>query len=59
MRYKQIVNPLVASLVLFKVGTYRQVLEMDLEDAVKTYSIFYIDYKNQEAELKREHFKRI
>lgn len=52
-------NPLVASLVLFKVGTYRQVLEMDLEDAVKTYSIFYIDYKNQEVELKREHSKRI
>lgn len=57
MKHKQIVNPLVASLVLFRVGSYREVLKMDLEDAIKTYSIFYIDYKNQEAEY--EHSKRI
>lgn len=52
-------NPLVASLILFKVGTYREILNMDLEDAIMTYSVFYIDYKNQEVELKREHSKRI
>lgn len=52
-------NPLVASLVLFKVGTWAEVMDMDLEDAINTYSVFYIDYKNQEAELKSEHSKRV
>lgn len=37
-------------------------MKMDLEDAVKTYSIFYIDYLNQKHEMEKLNngcFKRV
>lgn len=37
-------HSLVVGLVTFKVGTYKQVMEMDLEDAINT---FYIHYTNR------------
>lgn len=37
-------HPLVVGLVTFKIGTYKQVMEMDIEDAINT---FYIHYTNR------------
>lgn len=34
-------------LVLFGVGTYREILEMDFESAVHTYAIHYINRINE------------
>ena len=44
---KQIADPLVVGLVLFGVGDYRQILEMDFESAVNTYAIHYINRINE------------
>ena len=44
---KHITDPLVVGLVLFRVGSYRQILDMDFEDAVYTYSIHYINRINE------------
>lgn len=54
-------NPFISNLVLFRVGTYREIMNMDLEDAIKTYSIFFIDYKNHQRAIEKsnEHSKRI
>lgn len=44
---KHITDPLIVGLVLFGVGSYRDILEMDFEDAVYTYSIYYINRINE------------
>ena len=44
---QHITDPLVVGLVLFGVGSYREVLSMDFEDAVYTYSIHYINRINE------------
>lgn len=44
---KQIADPLVVGLVLFGVGDYRQILDMDFESAVNTYAIHYINRINE------------
>lgn len=44
---KHITDPLIAGLVLFGVGSYRDILDMDFEDAVYTYSIHYINRINE------------
>ena len=44
---KHITDPLIVGLVLFGVGSYRDILEMDVEDAVYTYSIYYINRINE------------
>lgn len=43
----------MASLVVMKVGTYRQVMDMDFEDAIHTYGVFLIDSLNQKWELEK------
>lgn len=47
MSFKFQCDNLVASLVLNKVGTYNEVLNMDFENAINTYSIFYINSINE------------
>lgn len=44
---KQIADPLVVGLVLFGVGDYRQIMNMDFESAVHTYAIHYINRINE------------
>lgn len=44
---KQIADPLVVGLVLFGVGDYRQVMDMDFESAVHTYAMHYINRINE------------
>ena len=44
---QHITDPLIVGLVLFGVGSYRDILEMDFEDAVYTYSIHYINRLNE------------
>ena len=44
---KHITDPLIVGLVLFGVGSYREILEMDFENAVYTYSIHYINRINE------------
>ena len=44
---KHITDPLIVGLVLFGVVTYREILNMDFEDAVYTYSIHYINRINE------------
>ena len=44
---QHITDPLIVGLVLFGVGSYREVLNMDFEDAVYTYSIHYINRINE------------
>ena len=44
---KHITDPLIVGLVLFGVGSYKEILDMDFEDAVYTYSIHYINRINE------------
>ena len=44
---KHIADPLIVGLVLFGVGSYREILDMDFEDAVYTYAIHYINRINE------------
>lgn len=44
---QHITDPLIVGLVLFGVGSYKEVLNMDFEDAVYTYSIHYINRINE------------
>ena len=44
---QHITDPVIVGLVLFGVGSYKEVLNMDFEDAVYTYSIHYINRINE------------
>ena len=44
---QHITDPLIVGLVLFGVGSYREVLNMDFEDAIYTYAIHYINRINE------------
>ena len=44
---QHITDPLIVGLVLFGVGSYKEVLNMDFEDAVYTYAIHYINRINE------------
>lgn len=44
---EHITDPLIVGLVLFGVGSYREILDMDFENAVYTYSIHYINRINE------------
>lgn len=37
----------MAGLVLMKIGTWRDVMEMDIENAIETYKIHYIQRYNE------------
>lgn len=37
----------MAGLVLMNVGTWRDIMEMDIENAINTYKIFYINRYNE------------
>lgn len=51
-------DSLVAGLVTFGVGTWRAVMDMDIEDAVRTFCIHYINKFNENAELERQNLER-
>lgn len=38
---------LVTGLVIFRVGTWREVMDMDIEDAINTFMILYIQRYNE------------
>ena len=44
---QHITDPLIVGLVLFGVGSYKEILDMDFEDAVYTYAIHYINRINE------------
>ncbi len=51
-------DPLVVGLVTFGVGTWRAVMDMDIEDAVRTFCIHYINKFNENAEYERQNLER-
>lgn len=46
MCYRQIIDNLVASLILNLQKSYYEIMDMDIEDAIYTYSVFYINSIN-------------
>ena len=55
---QHITDPLIVGLVLFGVGSYREVLNMDFEDAVYTYAIHYINRINENLAIENASKKR-
>ena len=55
---QHITDPLIVGLVLFGVGSYREVLNMDFEDAVYTYSIHYINRINENLAIESAESKK-
>ena len=55
---KQSENPLVVGLVLFGVGTWREIMDMDIENAIKTFSIHYIAKYNEWADYENNKPKK-
>ena len=55
---QHITDPLIVGLVLFGVGSYREVLNMDFEDAVYTYSIHYINRINENLAIENAESKK-
>ena len=55
---QHITDPLIVGLVLFGVGSYREVLSMDFEDAVYTYAIHYINRINENLAIESARSKK-
>ena len=47
MRYRHIVDNITATLIIHKVGTYRDIMKMDLENVLLTYATIYINSLNE------------
>ena len=45
--YRHIVDNITATLIIHKVGTYRDIMEMDLESVLLTYATLYINSLNE------------
>ena len=57
MRYRHIVDNITATLIINKVGTYKEVMNMDFEDVLITYATIYINSLNEAQAIKENSYK--